>query len=90
LLESLSALGDELRFVLITSAATLMPLSAADADAVSTETTDLKLKITVVPDEKCERCWHRSPDVGQSEVHSALCSRCIENIDGNGERRQYA
>ena len=90
LLESLSNLGDELRFVLITSAATLMPLNAAGADAVSTETTDLKLKITVMTDEKCERCWHRSPDVGHSEVHPALCGRCEENIDGNGERRQYA
>ena len=90
LLKSLSALEDELRFVLITSAATLMPLEAAGADAVSTERTDLQLQITEVADTKCERCWHRSPDVGKSEVHPVLCNRCVDNIDGDGERRQYA
>jgi isoleucyl-tRNA synthetase len=90
LYESLRALGDELRFVLITSAATLIPLDAAGADAVSTDLPDLRLVIAVAGEEKCERCWHRSQSVGQSAVHPTLCGRCIENIDGDGERRQYA
>jgi isoleucyl-tRNA synthetase len=88
--ESLSALGDELRFVLITSAATLLPFETADASAVSTELPELRLRIVVATDEKCERCWHRRPDVGHSTVHPTLCGRCIENVDGVGERRQYA
>ena len=90
LYESLRALGDELRFVLITSAAILMPLDAAGADAVSTDLPDLRLVIAVAEEEKCERCWHRSQSVGKSAVHPTLCGRCIENIDGDGERRQYA
>ena len=90
LYESLRALGDELRFVLITSAAILMPLDAAGADAVSTDLPDLRLVIAVADEEKCERCWHRSQSVGKSAVHPTLCGRCIENIDGDGERRQYA
>ncbi len=88
--ERLLSLGDELRFVLITSSATLLPLDAAGADAVSTELPELRLQITVAGDEKCERCWHRSADVGHSTVHPTLCGRCIENIDGAGERRLYA
>jgi isoleucyl-tRNA synthetase len=67
-----------------------MPLDAAGADAVSTDLPDLRLVIAVAGEEKCERCWHRSQSVGQSTVHPTLCGRCIENIDGDGERRQYA
>jgi isoleucyl-tRNA synthetase len=88
--ETLLALGDELRFVLITSAATVMPLDNAGDDAVITELPELKLQITVAADEKCERCWHRSPSVGHSAVHPTLCDRCIENVDGQGERRCFA
>ena len=88
--EALLALGDELRFVLITSAATVQPLDTAGADAVSTELPELRLQITVAADEKCERCWHRSPSVGHGTAHSTLCDRCIENVDGEGERRHFA
>ncbi|MBK6738987.1 MAG: isoleucine--tRNA ligase [Haliea sp.] len=88
--EMLLALGDELRFVLITSAATVLPLSAAGADAVSTELPELQLQIAPSTDEKCERCWHRSPTIGCSTAHSTLCERCVENVDGDGERRRFA
>ena len=88
--DTLQALGDELRFVLITSSATLMPLSAAGSDAMSTDLADLHIQITVMEDDKCERCWHRSATVGNSKAHPALCGRCIENVDGDGERREYA
>jgi isoleucyl-tRNA synthetase len=87
---SLEALGDELRFVLITSYATLMPLDAADSDAMSTDLSDLRLQISVVEDEKCERCWHRSSTIGDSMLHPTLCHRCVENIASNGEQRRYA
>ena len=89
-LETLLALGDELRFVLISSAATLMPLDAAGPDAVATELPDVRLQISASQDEKCERCWHRSADIGHSTAHPTLCNRCIENVDGAGERRKYA
>ncbi len=89
LLQLLEGLGDELRFVLIASAATLAPLSES-ADASLTEIEGLRLTVSVSKAEKCERCWHRRPEVGQIEAHSTLCERCVSNIDGEGEQRNYA
>ncbi|PAV48174.1 isoleucine--tRNA ligase [Pseudomonas sp. HAR-UPW-AIA-41] len=86
----LTKLGDELRFVLITSAAQVAPLSAADADAVATDNAGLKLKIVKSAHAKCGRCWHHRADVGAHAAHPELCGRCIENIDGAGEVRQHA
>ncbi|HKK23365.1 MAG TPA: class I tRNA ligase family protein, partial [Pseudohaliea sp.] len=86
----LTALGDELRFVLITSGATVAPLADAPADAADTELAGLKVQVAASPDEKCERCWHRRPDVGSAQAHPTLCGRCVENIDGAGELRHFA
>jgi isoleucyl-tRNA synthetase len=90
LLAHMQALGDELRFVLITSAATLAPLEAAPADAATTDLAGLRLQVRASGDEKCERCWHRRPDVGASARHPGLCGRCIENVYADGERRRFA
>jgi isoleucyl-tRNA synthetase len=90
LLESLAMLKEELRFVLIVSRASLQPLSAAPANAVTTELVDLKLVIEPSSFEKCERCWHYRPDVGADKSHESLCQRCIDNIDGEGEVRHFA
>ena len=90
LLQSLTALGEELRFVLITSGATLDTLDAAPADLAETEVEGLRLEVSVSGDEKCERCWHRRPDVGSVANHPALCGRCVENIEGEGEVRHFA
>jgi isoleucyl-tRNA synthetase len=85
----LQSLGDELRFALITSAASIAPLAAA-ADAKATEIDGLEVKITASPSHKCERCWHHRADVGKHTQHPELCGRCIENIEGEGETRHYA
>lgn len=90
LLKTLTRLGDELRFVLITSVATLQPQSAAPAAAQVTELDGLQLGISASTEDKCVRCWHQRADVGASSEHPELCSRCIENIDGAGEQRLYA
>lgn len=88
--ECLSALDDELRFVLITSTADLKPFDAAGDDAVESGVEGLRLRVTAADDNKCERCWHRRPEVGSIDAHPGLCARCVENIDGNGERRRFA
>jgi len=89
LYEQLTSLGDELRFVLISSEATVEPM-ANNPSALTTELDGLRIFIAVSPEEKCERCWHRREDVGSHSQHPSLCGRCISNIEGPGERRAYA
>jgi isoleucyl-tRNA synthetase len=90
LVADLAKLSNELRFVLITSTATVALLSTAPADAVATDVPGLKLRVLKSTYSKCGRCWHHREDVGQHAVHPELCGRCIENIDGAGEERHYA
>jgi isoleucyl-tRNA synthetase len=92
LLEKLSYLQDELRFVLITSYARLHPLQERPDDAVEVEYEGCVLAIRIQPSAhaKCVRCWHHREDVGASEQHPELCGRCIENVEGGGELRRFA
>ncbi|MFZ7277050.1 isoleucine--tRNA ligase [Avibacterium endocarditidis] len=84
----LSQLGDELRFVLITSKAEVKPL--AEADVEDGEVDGFKVKVVRSANEKCPRCWHYSDTIGQNAAHPTLCSRCVENVDGEGEVRHFA
>ncbi|HEK1692526.1 TPA: isoleucine--tRNA ligase [Pseudomonas putida] len=86
----LSKLGDELRFVLITSAASVVSFAQAPADAVATEVEGLKLKVVKSGHAKCGRCWHFRADVGSHPEHPEICSRCVDNLSGSGEVRHYA
>ncbi|WP_433885337.1 isoleucine--tRNA ligase [Pseudomonas vranovensis] len=86
----LNKLGDELRFVLITSAASVAPFAQAPADAVETEVPGLKLKVVKSGHAKCGRCWHFRADVGANPEHPEICARCADNIGGKGEVRHYA
>jgi len=86
----LAELGNELRFVLITSEASLGALGEAPEQAQATEIDGLKVLVTKLDHEKCVRCWHRRPDVGSIDAHPELCGRCVENIDGDGEPRSIA
>ncbi|MDD4885644.1 MAG: isoleucine--tRNA ligase [Thiomonas sp.] len=75
----LSRLGDDLRFVLITSRATLHPAAG-----------DLRIEVSPTAHTKCERCWHWREDVNADPVHPGLCGRCVSNLFGAGEPRQFA
>ncbi len=89
----LATLGDELRFVLITSEARVHPLAEAPEGAEQATLADgSRLAIAARASEhpKCVRCWHHRPDVGQHPDHPELCGRCVENIEGPGETRRYA
>ncbi len=88
--ERLRSLGDELRFVLITSEATVAETSSAPDGAVDAEGLALRIQVEPAVSEKCERCWHRRPDVGEHSAHPTLCGRCVTNIDGPGEVREFA
>nr|MDT0251434.1 isoleucine--tRNA ligase [Endozoicomonas sp.] len=89
LTQKLGQLGNELRFVLITSAATVKPLGDA-GDAAATDLEGLKVRIEKSEHKKCDRCWHRREDVGTVENHPDLCNRCVDNVEGSGEQRRFA
>jgi isoleucyl-tRNA synthetase len=92
ILEDLRWLGDELRFILITSAATLGELDAAPDDAVGIdlELGAIALAVRASEHEKCVRCWHYREDVGSNPDHPEICARCVENVEGPGEVRTRA
>ncbi|WP_355661992.1 isoleucine--tRNA ligase [Halomonas salifodinae] len=87
---TLERLGDELRFVLLTSDVHLAPL-AEGAAAEATELDNLKVAVAASAHAKCDRCWHHREDVGSHAEHPELCGRCISNLpEGPGEERRYA
>ena len=74
----LSSLGDDVKFIFITSAITLV--------AGTTQKTIVTASLNM----KCERCWHYVPDVGSHAEHPTICGRCISNLYGAGETRTFA
>jgi len=87
----LRALGNELRFVLLTSGARVASLSEADDTAQASELLKgLKIGLEKAEGDKCPRCWHYTTDVGQNAEHSEICGRCVTNIAGDGEERKFA
>ena len=87
--DPLVRLGDELRFVLITSGVHLHDLAERPDDAVEVME-HVFVRVTRSEHGKCTRCWHHREDVGSHEQHPELCGRCIDNIEGAGEVREYA
>ena len=74
----LRSLGDDLRFVTITSRATV---TVGDA---------LQVTVATSAAPKCERCWHYRDDVGHDPAHPTICGRCTSNLYGSGEARTVA
>jgi isoleucyl-tRNA synthetase len=71
--ELLSSLGDELKYLLITSEARVKP------------SRDFSVEVNASRHPKCERCWHHRADVNDE----GLCGRCVSNLQGPGESRRY-
>src|SRR6056297_3511986 len=88
LASDLAALGDELRFLLLTSGATLGHVDAAD-EATGIQGCKLRVAVTPTGHAKCIRCWHHRPDVGADPEHPEICGRCVQNVFGDGERRDW-
>ena len=72
-------LADELRFFFISGDVTVSEVSADEVFVLATPTTKAK----------CVRCWHHRADVGAHAEHPELCGRCVSNIDGAGETREW-
>ncbi|GMQ47533.1 isoleucine--tRNA ligase [Vibrio sp. 10N] len=86
----LNKLEDELRFVLLTSAATVKSASEKTDAAKATDLEGLFVEVAATENEKCDRCWHHTPDVGTIAGHEKICGRCASNVDGEGEVRKFA
>ena len=77
----LRSLGDDLRFVLITSKASVR---ASSGEGI------VNVEVAPSADPKCERCWHYRADVGSDPAHPTICRRCVGNLAGPGEARAHA
>ncbi len=86
----LDRLGDELRFILITSAAVVRPMSERTEDAILNEELGVAIGVKASAHPKCGRCWHRCEDVGTHVEHPELCGRCVGNISEKPELRHFA
>ena len=87
-----AALGDELRFLLITSEAHVHEAASAPEGAVAAYGAGeggVWIRVQPSTDAKCVRCWHRRPDVGSDARHPRLCARCVSNVEGPGELRKF-
>ena len=84
----LAKLGDELRFLSITSSAHVL-LNQADYLENDRKKDGLRTSITRSNGKKCVRCWHFTSDVGGSIDHPQLCLRCIDNLEWPGEARSH-
>ena len=87
----LEQLGDELRFLFITSSAAVRAGSDYPAHALAGQAGTENYWVVAAPvsDSKCVRCWQLRPDTGSSATHPELCGRCVINLDGGGETRFF-
>jgi isoleucyl-tRNA synthetase len=94
LLKVLEAIGEELRFVMITSEASLAKLEDAPKDcnirSIDGDRFQFAIEANSSPFTKCVRCWHHREDVGTHTKHPELCGRCVDNVAGDGEQRRFA
>jgi isoleucyl-tRNA synthetase len=78
---ALNSVAEDLRFVMLNSSTTTYKVAS-----------EAEQKILVKPSAhaKCDRCWHYCEDVGVDAEHPSICGRCVSNLFGAGEKRQYA
>ena len=91
--DKLAKLENELRFVLITSGARIhrdTEKQENDHHITLSNGDEIWIRVQASTHTKCVRCWHHQESVGQNEEHPELCGRCVDNVAGSGEERQYA
>ena len=91
--DQLASLEDELRFALITSYARIYLAGSPPTEGqhyTLSNNDEIWVAVAASTHDKCVRCWHHREDVGSHAEHPELCGRCVENVDGSGEQRQFA
>ncbi len=86
----LDKLEGELNYVLIVSHSKVLPLSEKTENAKDADIAGLAIEVKHSTACKCTRCWHFEDSVGTIPGHEDICSRCVTNIDGEGEVRKFA
>lgn len=87
----MSSLSDELKLLFLVSELKILPLTSEtegerfEVPGVGT----VVVQASVSPHPKCARCWHHAVDVGHSAEHPELCDRCVQNVYGEGEDREW-
>ncbi len=79
--QALNSLGNDLRFVMITSAAKVIEVGNEN---------EQRIVVTASSHAKCDRCWHYREDVGLDLNHPKICGRCVSNLFETGEIRTHA
>ncbi len=77
----LQSLGEDLKFITITSSVNVTENSSLE---------EIKVTVKSSSHQKCGRCWHYRDDVGHDPEHPTLCGRCTSNLFGDGEKRHIA
>lgn len=77
LYQVLDSIGQDLKFAYMVSKVTL---HKGDENTVT---------VVVSQNAKCERCWHYDENIGTIVEHPTICPRCVENVAGAGEIRQF-
>lgn len=76
----LAQFSDELRFLFI----------SGDVEVVADDgIKDIAVLATPTTKTKCVRCWQYRGDIGSDAAHPELCGRCVVNISGAGEHREW-
>jgi isoleucyl-tRNA synthetase len=91
--QQLNQLNDELRFILITSYARIYRDTEKKDSAIHytlSSNDEIWVDVSATDHEKCVRCWHHREDVGENKEHPEICGRCVANVSGSGEERQFA
>ncbi len=84
------ALGDELRFLLITSEASVVETGSPAESAVRSSEEGVWIEVKPSTAMKCVRCYQLRSDVGSDARHPEICARCVSNVEGPGEERHFA
>jgi isoleucyl-tRNA synthetase len=82
--------NDELRFLLITSEAQVVPSEVWPESAIPSSTEGVFIEVKRSSAAKCVRCYQLRQDVGANAAHPEICARCVVNVEGPGEERHFA
>ncbi|WP_343377747.1 isoleucine--tRNA ligase [Buchnera aphidicola (Formosaphis micheliae)] len=90
LFQKLSTLGHELKFMLLTSESTIKDYMLAPYNAIkSKHIKNFKILLKKHTGKKCHRCWHYFNNFSEHGQYPHLCNRCVTNIFGYGEKREF-